>query len=88
MEPELFSMARRMWVEHEIVIHDGCSHRDCDGKRRAQFARQWDSENPRERVFEFIRRGFLAAAIVARPDLAEGLTVEEGHWASGVLPCR
>ena len=74
MEPELFSLARRMWtawrdhVRHLVLTYGPLV--------------EWDDCTPAQ------RRAWLAAAIVARPDLAEGLTVEKGHWASGVLPTK
>ena len=36
---------------------------------------------------EKTRGAWLAAAIVARPDLAD-VRVEPGHWAAGILPTR
>lgn len=69
MEPELFALARRMYEAF-------ASRRMHDGGSEWVT---WDANIPRT------WRAFLAAAIVARPDLAAGLSVPAGHWAHGAL---
>jgi len=71
MEPEIVALARRMRAAW-VVQHVADLGED-DGST-------FDSATRRH------RRQWLAAAIVARPDLAEGVWVYSDHWAAGVLP--
>lgn len=77
-EPEIVSLARRM---HEAYVAESIA----SGKEKPHYAWEWDAllliDDPEPRML-------LAAAIVARPDLAEGVSVEPGHWAAGVLGVR
>lgn len=79
MEPELFSLARRML--HSFERQSRAEDVRAGVSDPAPFSHWTDLESDD-------RRCWLAAAIVARPDLAEGLTVEKGHWASGVLEVK
>ena len=72
MEPEIIALARRMFV----AFHERWK---ADDPRDQRPIDEWDD------LIVDTRRGWLAAALVARPDLAEGVTVEAGHWAAGVL---
>lgn len=74
MEPELFSLARRMceawWIARRSF------HGFSDEVVRKGFWRD---------TVDLDKQGWLAAAITARPDLAEDVRVAADHWAVGVL---
>lgn len=73
MEPEIFALARRM---HEAFYVDSPA--------------AWAPPTPWDEMQGYaedndVRRRWLRAAIVARPDLAEDLRVAPDHWGAGVL---
>lgn len=70
MDPEIVALARRMFEKYRTRLY-------AEGKFHPL---SFD-----EAVVE-ARRAWVAAAIVARPDLVEGIAVPPGDWLAGVLP--
>ena len=71
MEPPIIALAREMFI----------AYLRCDEGPRLV-------EQPGDEWHDLLcvedKRGWLAAALVARPDLADA-RVPKGHWASGLL---
>ena len=74
MEPPIIALAREMCI---AANHQWCSWSDLE------IAAEFD-EDVRSTGGVVSARGWLAAALVARPDLADA-RVPKGHWASGLL---
>lgn len=72
MEPSIVALARRMAEAKDAELYPNAR------PDPEYFDRQPES----------YRRGWVRAAIVARPDLVEGEAVPMGHWLAGVLPIR